>query len=194
MSNLFFTSDLHFGHENIIKYCKRPYDSVESMNEGLISNWNEVVGPKDQVVVLGDVAMGRWKDNLRLVTRCNGRKFLVPGNHDRCWGQHKKPQLKEFVDAGFIVLLDQIPFPLYPDPDKLSIYWVDLCHLPYEEDSRHGDKFAGMHPKDAGRWLLHGHVHDTWKVKDRQINVGVDVWDYKPVAEEQIMEIINGGK
>lgn len=53
------------------------------------------------------------------------------------------------------------------------------------------ERFMEHRPKNEGNWLLHGHVHSAWKVKDKQINVGVDVWDYKPISELAIYEIIN---
>jgi calcineurin-like phosphoesterase family protein len=85
------TSDLHFFHANIIKYSNRPFldsdgnPNVETMNEGIISNWNEVVSKGDRVYILGDVAMGGKSKAPKLaeyLRRLNGEKFLVPGNHD----------------------------------------------------------------------------------------------------------------
>ena len=81
----YFTADQHFGHDNIIRYCDRPYHSVGEMNAALVANWNALVGPADTVHVLGDVAMGRREESLPLVGSLAGRKILYPGNHDRCW-------------------------------------------------------------------------------------------------------------
>ena len=81
-NKVYFTSDTHFGHENIIKWCRRPYSSVEEMNEKLIENWNSVVGPDDIVFHLGDFAFGGsglWKE---VLSRLNGKKYLIIGNHD----------------------------------------------------------------------------------------------------------------
>lgn len=77
----FFISDLHFGHKNIIKYCSRPWDSVEAMDEGLIENWNSTVGVEDEVIVIGDFALGPAAVEA-YSQRLNGRKTLVSGNHD----------------------------------------------------------------------------------------------------------------
>lgn len=80
----FFTSDTHFGHENIIKFCKRPYQSVEEMNEALIENWNKVIGKNDTVFHLGDFALGGstvWNNTL---DRLNGKIYLIFGNHKLC--------------------------------------------------------------------------------------------------------------
>jgi calcineurin-like phosphoesterase family protein len=80
----FFTADHHFGHARIIELCDRPFSSIEEMNETLIDKWNAVVKPGDTVWHLGDVAMGPITQSLSLISRLNGHKYLVPGNHDRC--------------------------------------------------------------------------------------------------------------
>lgn len=81
-SNLFLTSDSHFNHVNIIKFCNRPFDSVEEMNETLISNWNNTV-PKDGIVFhLGDFAFGGSEVWHKILSRLNGQIHLILGNHD----------------------------------------------------------------------------------------------------------------
>jgi len=79
----FFTSDTHFGHARIIELCGRPFKDVSHMNETLIHNWNNVVGEDDTVYHLGDVALGAWVDWDKSLSRLNGHKILVVGNHDR---------------------------------------------------------------------------------------------------------------
>jgi len=78
--NVFFIADLHFGHKNIIGFCRPQFQDEFEMADKLIVNWNKVVGPKDVVYVLGDVAFG--KNNLHYMSQLNGRKHLVMGNHD----------------------------------------------------------------------------------------------------------------
>lgn len=79
---VFLISDTHFNHANIIKYCNRPFASVEEMNEILIKNWNETVSKNDVIIHLGDVALGS-KDLLEMIIpRLNGKKILIKGNHD----------------------------------------------------------------------------------------------------------------
>ncbi len=82
MNEVWFTSDTHLGHKNILEYEKeaRPFKTVEEMNEALISNWNDTVRPKDIIWHLGDFAFGR--SNVELAGRLNGRKRLILGNHD----------------------------------------------------------------------------------------------------------------
>ena len=89
MSKIFLTSDTHYGHSKIIEYCKRPFSSVEEMNETLIANWNAVVKPQDHVYHLGDVTMLRGSvhgkeafQTIQLCQRLNGHKRLILGNHD----------------------------------------------------------------------------------------------------------------
>lgn len=80
MSEVFVISDTHFGHTNIIKYCNRPFNSVEEMDEALIENWNSVVGSQDKVYHLGDVTLSAKK--LAILDRLKGNKVLIRGNHD----------------------------------------------------------------------------------------------------------------
>lgn len=78
-----FSSDTHFDHANIIKYCARPYADVESMNRDLIERWNSVVGPLDTIIHLGDFSLGKQSPS-EFLRKLNGkRKILVRGNHDR---------------------------------------------------------------------------------------------------------------
>ena len=79
---VWFTSDLHFYHKNICKYCNRPYESVEEMNEGIIQNWNSVVKDDDIVFVLGDLGFCGSEKLMPLIERLKGKKYVVQGNHD----------------------------------------------------------------------------------------------------------------
>lgn len=183
----YFTADLHFGHANIIRYCHRPFGSVPEMNAALVDNWNAVVDDTDEVWVLGDVAMGPIRESLDVVAQLAGHKILVAGNHDRCWaGQERAPSdwTARYVDAGFAdVLQGTVDLAIDGRP-------VRAGHFPYEGDSHDEDRFVRFRPDDDGSWLLHGHVHTSWRVNGRQINVGVDVWDYAPVAETVLAAII----
>jgi calcineurin-like phosphoesterase family protein len=182
----FFTSDLHFGHANIIKYCDRPFSSVDEMNEIIISRWNDVVTPEDTVYVLGDVAMGKIKETLPLCLQLNGTKHLISGNHDRC-----HPVMKNFLenrqmyyDAGFESINEQ-----WLDLN-LGDALVDMCHFPFEGDSHDEDRFDDWRPTDRGQWLLHGHVHEKWQVRGKMINCGVDVWNFSPVPVDTVRQIM----
>ena len=90
----FFTSDTHFNHANVIKYCARPFATVEEMNREMIARWNAVVGPEDTVYHLGDFALGRKNEWPLILGQLHGaRKILVRGNHDR--------SLRQMVEGGF---------------------------------------------------------------------------------------------
>ena len=185
----YFTADLHFGHANIIRYCARPFASVAEMDETLVANWNAVVAADDEVWVLGDVAMGPIDEGLAKVGLLQGHKVLVAGNHDRCWAgnlRRHEEWVRRYHDAGFVEIL-QGTVETEVDGQR-----VLAAHFPYEGDSHDEDRFTRWRPVDTGGWLLHGHVHTTWRVRARQINVGVDVWDYAPVSEVALADIMGG--
>ena len=80
--NIFFTSDTHFSHKNIIEFCERPFKTTEEMNQKLIENWNNKVGPNDIVYHLGDVMLGDNSYGIECVKRLKGTIYIIPGNHD----------------------------------------------------------------------------------------------------------------
>ena len=179
----YFTSDTHFGHENIIKYCTRPFENSGLMDAAIIQNWNEVVKPEDIVYHLGDVAFTSPDRAKHILSVLNGSKVLILGNHDRSgmkmkeWGfaeVHQSLQLE--LEGGIL---------------------ANLSHYPYKGTPAYGDqrKFETKNLKDDGRLLICGHVHDTWKTrpgqyKNHMVNVGVDRWDYKPVSEAELLKYV----
>lgn len=192
MANIYLTSDNHFWHANVIKYCNRPYSSVEEMNEKLIYNWNSVVKPEDTIYCLGDFSFAGRSVEL-YSGRLNGSKILIPGNHDPIhpYNNHFKKAVKrgqadywkKFYESHGWQVLCEIGETL----DIPGVGVVNMCHMPYDTtDPRYQDYLS----LNDGKWLLCGHVHEHWKVKDRMINVGVDVWNYTPVHIEEIAKII----
>ncbi len=183
MWTAWFTSDLHLGHANIIKYTDRPWATVDEMNAALIENWNARVADGDKVYVLGDLAMGKLKETVPLASELKGQKFLVPGNHDKCHPMHKKAgaSRKMYMDAGFTILP-----PVHHFNDLI------LAHFPFQMDSRHDGKYAEWLTKPEGnKWLVHGHIHGEKRLSGpRQIDIGVDANDYRPVSYEAILEWI----
>lgn len=190
----YFTSDTHFGHQNIIKFCNRPFDSVNHMNEALIANWNSTVTPDDVVFHLGDVALGPWAEWDRLLTRLNGYKVLVVGNHDRIFKGEKERQQERFAEH-YAKWFDEIHHN-YPDFILRDGRVVNLSHFPYEAD--HMDKARHMEHRlpDHGDALIHGHTHLDKVISHSdagtlQIHVGQDAWGYKPVSETQILQLLD---
>ncbi len=189
---LYFTSDHHFWHANIIRYCDRPFSSVEEMNEALIEKWNDVVNSDDEVYYLGDFSMAARPVEV-YTPKLNGIKCLVPGNHDFCHSYHKQSRtperrarwIQQYKDWGWVVLPEQTSL-LIPDFGE-----VKLCHHPYGDINAKNDKFAKWRSHDDGSWLLCGHVHTKWKTIHHMINVGVDVWNFQPVSIVEILGIIH---
>ena len=183
---IFVTSDLHLGHVRCATEF-RGFASVEAHNETIVRNWNETVTPEDEVWVLGDLCMGKIADSLALAATLNGRKLLIPGNHDRMHPSYHHKGDKdaarerwrmEYEAAGFTILGLQVPCTIR-NQDLL------LCHFPFSADHEefaNEPRYPEFRPEDDGSTvLLHGHIHDLRKEDVRQINVGVDVWDFRPV-------------
>lgn len=185
-----FTADLHLGHTNIIRYSARPFSDAEAMNRALIDGWNEVVDEGDDVWMLGDFAMGKIDETLPLVGELRGRKVLLAGNHDRCWAEHGRRANgweERYLDAGFAeVRQGQLNI-------DISGVTALACHFPYRGDSHDHDRYAEQRPVDRGAWLVHGHVHERWQQRGRMINVGVDAWNYRPVSEATIRDLVADG-
>lgn len=108
MSKIFFTSDLHFGHKNILRFDNRPFTSIEEMDEAIIRNWNTKVSDDDLVYVLGDISWHNDETTARIFNSLKGHKILIKGNHDRVHGQVRKC-FDEIADyAGFIDQLNSL--------------------------------------------------------------------------------------
>lgn len=163
-----YTSDHHFNHKNIIKYCNRPFASVDEMNEVMIERWNEVVGPGDVVYHCGDFAFGSARDIAGVLERLNGAKFLVLGNHDR---KTKSGN----ASLGFSGVFDSL---IVED----SGLFLAMNHRP------RFDNFTK--PCDI---YLYGHVHNN-EVPDAPpnwVNICVEMTDYRPVDLEWIRSRVN---
>lgn len=212
----FFTSDPHFGHVRIIDLCDRPFKTLDQMNETIIDNINDTVGSENRLVILGDIVMGKLDENLELLSRIEAVELiLIPGNHDR-WssayrhkGTSEEQKLKRRAAAqryedtrpSTWAVTDCTPsawaisefLPDYDEDSPLRRAW--FSHYPYEGDSHGEDRHANLrvergYMRAKGWPIIHGHVHEEWKIKDDQFNVGVDVNDFRPVHEDEIAEWI----
>lgn len=188
----YFTADWHLGHARIIELANRPFTSVDQMNRVIIRNVNSIVNPEDTLIVLGDVVLGTYAANVRLLTqiRC-GRTILIPGNHDR-WSLAYKGNDTRRAEA----LTGLFDLGLYPQADrepsvwesKIGDYPVVLSHYPYTGDGQGADRVPHLRPRDTGLPLIHGHVHNLWRQRGRMLNVGVDMWGFAPVSEHQVLD------
>jgi calcineurin-like phosphoesterase family protein len=186
----YWTSDWHLGHINIIRYSERPFDDVETMNRSIIDSMNERLGADDELWLLGDYAMGKIADTLPLIGLVHGYKVLVAGNHDRCWighGEQSANWKSRYEEAGFDRILQG------PQVTEIEGRKVKVHHFPYRGDSHDEDRFVPYRPIDSGDVLIHGHVHRSWRVSERQYNVGVDAWGGKCVSDVQLSELIDRG-
>ncbi len=156
---IFITSDHHWFHANIIKYCDRPFPSVTVMNIGMMLNWNEVVSPGDIVIHLGDFALTRKSSDMlsTLRNQLNGTIIIIKGSHD--------VSKKKLAEAGFIVGSN----PMY-------IGKYILSHVPLADAEI---------PK--GMINIHGHIHEK-QTRGERINICVEHTNYYPVELKKVMK------
>lgn len=164
---VWFTSDLHIGHKNILEYSGRPFKSVEEMDEALVKNWNHAVAPGDSVYCLGDFALCDPERATAIAKQLRGQKFLVLGNHDKRLRKHR-PFLAEWIWARDLTSIE------------VGEQKIVLCHF----------ALRTWHQQHRGAWSLYGHSHGSL-IDDPNLlslDVGVDCWGYAPVSFEQIAE------
>lgn len=178
LNNIFLTSDQHFFHGNIIKYCNRPWNSgkdsngniivtqkdIEEMNEEMIMRWNSVV-PNDGIVYhLGDFALGDRNKIKEILPRLNGKINLIMGNHDT-------KSVDFYYECGFN--------RVYDHPILLKDFFI-LSHEP-----------ISFLNKNSCFGNIYGHVHDSDVYKTCSVNsccVCVERHDYKPISLKYIIE------
>jgi len=161
---IWLTADLHFGHETVWKKGNRPWANLAKMDEGLIRNMNDCVGENDLFIIAGDLTLfGPMRDNYveKIISKMPGVKVLVFGNHDRF-----KP--KWYLNRGFVLAATSLVLP----------GGILVTHDPAD---------ATVWPKDKP--VLHGHLHGMYRSLDNIVDVGVDVWNYKPVLLEDALAI-----
>lgn len=151
---VFVIADTHFGHENIIRYCNRPFMSVEQMDNVLVKNWNETVTNNDVVIHLGDVGLGNKQYIQRIIESLNGNKILVMGNHDN-WSE------QWYREAGFQTV-SRFPI-LYAD-----FYLMSHAPLQLSETTPY--------------YNCYGHVHNDEKYHDNSTSAcySVERIGYRP--------------
>jgi len=197
---IYFTSDLHFGHENVIKFCNRPYKDLEEMHKAIITIWNNTINEGDTIYVLGDFSLNK-KWSKEIVPLLKGNKILISGNHDNCFEfppketsglsiqQHKERNQRrcdEYLQHGWKAIYQTLQLQLKDGSNVL------LSHLPYEpKKEEHFDKrYLNLRPLDKGMILLHGHLHCKYRKWNNLIDVGFD-GDFKLWSEDEILGLIN---
>ena len=165
-----FSSDYHLGHANIIKYCERPFTNVEEMNEVIIKNHNERVRDEDTVFFLGDFCFRNSPGGKEGEGALNKAEYYIKqlnGNFVFIKGNHdRNNSLKTPIERVVI---------------KYGGKKICMVHNPVHADSNY-------------ELNLCGHVHEKWKVRGKNINVGVDQWGFRPVSFHEILKIIKGNK
>lgn len=174
--NIFFTSDLHFGHKNIIRFDNRPFLNINEMDETLINNWNAKVKSEDLIYILGDFSWYNPDKTCEILDKLNGKKILIKGNHDKITYTMRQ-RFEEITDYKEIKL-----------PNGSNVV---LCHYPIVFFNRH----------HYGSYMFYGHVHNSheWQMTENykheleqlgigcnMFNVGTMVHNYFPVTFEEI--------
>lgn len=166
---IYFTADTHAHHTNIIGYCNRPFGTSTVMTNRLVENINNIVKENDTLYHLGDVSFGNTLWVMGFITAINCKNIhLILGNHDK--RIRKQKELQNL-------------FSSVNDYKEINLYnnFFILCHYPLLTWNKM--RYNSIH--------LHGHCHGTLeKTHNRRIDVGVDVWNYKPVSIEEILDYV----
>jgi len=163
-NKIWLTSDTHFGHGNILGYCSRPFKDSGEMDEELIRRWNEKVGKKDLVYHLGDFAFGSKSKTAWYISRLNGEKNIILGNHDGY-------PTRWYMENGFMWA------------SRFPIIYMEFILL------SHTQQF--LNPSSTF-FNVHGHVHNglPHRPNRQYMNVSVDVTDFYPVSLAYVLEEI----
>ncbi len=170
MNKTFFSSDLHGSHNRILQYSPNRaalYNNIQEHDEGIIKNWNSVVGKNDTVWLLGDIAICGFERLNAFVWQLNGRINVCLGNHDKLKHLIKTNRFESIQDVKYTAIQGQTMF--------MSHY----AHRVWPKSHR-------------GSWMLYGHSHGTLRDDPHalSIDVGVDCHNMFPISFEQIMEIM----
>ena len=167
----------------VIRYCNRPFSSIEEMDQTLIDNWNTMVDPKDTIYHLGDFCFGGPEEANHYITQLNGKiHFLwLPWHHDRRWHPDTMPISPPYASkSGYQVTFDP---PMH------------ILKLPEYGDDRHAKTLALSHYAIArwdcmkyGAWHLYGHSHGNFENGGLSFDVGVDCNDFRPISLDEVAE------
>lgn len=198
MKNIWFISDTHILHENIVHNLGsgRPFTNMDHMVSSIRNNWIQNVKPDDDIYHLGDAAMGDFTESIKFFEDLPGNKFFVPGNHDKIFSGNTKNHIERFLPfyekAGFTVLPEivEISFDTSYGSQKVLV-----SHFPYSEPYLKGryDKYEKHRPKNKGLPLIHGHTHSKEQFSGNvlEFHVGVDANNFSPVNAKNIVSWLN---
>lgn len=170
---LWLTSDLHFYHKNILKYTKRPYNTVEEMNQGIIDNWNSVVKEDDIVIVLGDLGFCGITKLIPLIKQLKGQIYVIQGNHD------SDSVMLALYNEGIIKGYNRLRSITVTGDSECPDQELTLCHFP----------MISWYNKEKGAWMIHGHEHqqpETLSFSPAHYDVGLDKNNCFPISFEQL--------
>lgn len=176
----YYISDMHFGHKNIIRHDNRPFDSVEEMEEEMVSRWNSVVTDEDIVYVLGDFSWHKEEKTLEILDKLNGKIVLIKGNHDKISPKisrklHGRYDYLEVNDNGVKVILCHYPMPFWNGQFR------DTIHL-----------YGHVHNSNQQNYCLtmRRNLMEEQGIPMRMINVGsmMNYIDYTPRTLKYILE------
>ena len=170
---VWFTSDLHFWHKNICKYCDRPYNTIEEMNQGIIDNWNSIVKDDDIVFLLGDMGFCGIEKLRPLMSQLKGKIYLIQGNHDSdkvVARLYEEDLIEDYFKMLEITIIND---------EECPNQQLTLCHFP----------MIDWYNKEKGSWMIHGHQHQLPHTPSCSVahwDVGLDKNDMFPVSFEQL--------
>lgn len=179
---IFFTSDHHFGHENIIKHCRRPFPNADAMDDYMVAAWNSTVGPDDDVYHLGDFSHKRCPADRAnaIASSLNGNIHLILGNHETDnprglqWDSHMRISERLILNTQYFSSLNEGYFYL-----RIEGRIIVMSHYALQT-------WHDMRAKPKPTWHLHGHSHGKLAKVPRRLDVGVDDHDFKPWSLEDI--------
>lgn len=176
--NYYFSADYHLSHKNICKYCNRPFNSVEEMNETIISNHNSLVKPNDVFYFLGDLCFGNEKVIAQFLRRLNGNIKVIFGNHDKTLRKFAKKDLNSYSE-----LRNRVEFLGDYKEIEINKQHIVLSHYAFRVFNR----------SHRGAWNLYGHSHSNLPDDPHilGIDVGIDGHNYLPINFNQINDIMS---
>lgn len=171
MSNIYFVSDTHWGHKNIIQYSNRPYNNVDEMNEALIKNWNALVKPEDTVYHLGDFAFMPYREFKNTVRRLNGYINVVLGNHDNVISNN----IKDLISSNSLASVQNY-LEIKPAGQMIVLF-------------HYGQRV--WNKSHHGSIHLYGHSHGSLPPFGKSVDVGVDCKEitneYRPIHLDEVL-------